>query len=842
MKTEGKTFTRSIRHKIIIAFLVCVIALSAAWTINRLAFKQVLETVDKLSSPDDKLKAVNNIFYQIINLDQLQKIKASSNNSGSYNFIIKESRKLQRSLDSLKVLCSDNLVQEQLVDSVKNLLRERDKVLFSYLDVRKKLMNNKPLVAQMDSLNDLVTQADKDSIVLTTERKVLTTTLQGTNLAITIKEEDKRGFLGKIFKKKKKEKEVILPQAPAQTFVEEQVNTKVDTLVYAKADSNIHKAEVLIKSINKKQLTKNKKFAAKEAELAAIERTSVAQVMHILNEVEKEVIRQTSVNSGRAQAVVKQNAEHTALIMMTFFGVIAVLVVLVLTDISRSNLYREQLQKARDEAEFHSLARQRFLANMSHEIRTPLQSIIGFAEQAKQSKTVADESIDAIYRSSGHLLQVVNEVLDYSRITSGKFTFEAKTFNLPVLLYEVVQQLQPQAQNKSISLSLETNIDDHAFVSGDPFRLRQVLFNLLGNAIKFTEKGRVKMVVKGPSKDNDETYTFIVEDTGIGISPAKIKAVFNQFEQADSTITNLYGGTGLGLSIVKALVEQQQGHISVKSEPGVGSRFTVELKFPKAQAEALMIKPIDKKVCNGPEEKVWIVDDDNLILKLCSSILSKNNIDHCCFISAEDLLNEPWDDKVCLVLSDIRLPGMNGGELCRSLRKRVGSGLKIIALTAQALPEEREAILENGFDDLLPKPFREQDLIQLLAESRTTHLPSAEDTFSLAELEKMTYGDKEQMILIIEQFIEDSLTDLGLLDNAIGLEDTNKLVLLLHRVAGRTAQIGAKELGAAFRSLEITVDETNQFIELKKKVHNLKVSMEDLISTLTQYIAHWTEV
>src|SRR5690606_9849071 len=214
-------------------------------------------------------------------------------------------------------------------------------------------------------------------------------------------------------------------------------------------------------------------------------------------------------------------------------------------------------------------------------IRTPLQSIIGYADLLRQQDKPSRKHLDAIYHSSEHLLHIVNEVLDYSRIISGKFTFAQLDFDLRQLLEEVMSVMRPQAEKKSLDLSLHDHIRDNAFLNGDPFRLKQLLYNLIGNAIKFTEQGGVSLTVEDAADAGAPMLTFTVSDTGKGIAPRDVRRIFNQFEQAGDTYH--HNGTGLGLSIVKALTEAQNGSIEVTSEPGKGSSFAVQLPFAAAR-------------------------------------------------------------------------------------------------------------------------------------------------------------------------------------------------------------------------------------------------------------------
>src|SRR5690606_29719465 len=306
-------------------------------------------------------------------------------------------------------------------------------------------------------------------------------------------------------------------------------------------------------------------------------------------------------------------------------------------------------------------------------------------------------------------------VLDYNRIISGKFIFHQETLLLTKLVNDVAQAMQQHADKKHLTLKLEEEISGTGYVLGDPFRLKQILFNLISNAIKFTTVGTITISVKAVEVGDKTNIEFSIIDTGLGIDEKNINLIFNEFEQGPFHNSGESFGSGLGLSIVKSLVDGLGGEIKVKSDINRGSCFSVHLSLTSSDKIDDVIVKSDKKynIQNGSVDKLWIVDDDTFILELCGTILSNKNIPHKIFSSPQALLNEPFDPRVSHILMDMRLPGLSGKELMNILRKRTES-IKIIAFTAQALPEERSKILSEGFDGLLIKPFREAELLEAL--------------------------------------------------------------------------------------------------------------------------------
>ncbi|PYF70133.1 hybrid sensor histidine kinase/response regulator [Pedobacter nutrimenti] len=823
------SFIQAIRGKVILALILACFALFMAWLTSRVAFREMLNTVEHLSSPNERLRIVNELSRKITSLDQMQRRRAF-NDPGNYNAFFKESRQLRISLDSLSQLYAGDSVQLQRIRSINELLSVRDKQFVNYLKVREKLVNNKSFSSQVQKFSDMVSRnaAQADSTVVTSEKKTSTTTVIPT-------EEKPRGFFSKIFGKKKTETE-----DKAFKIVNEE-NVKRDTIALSNERKIVKGVEASLRAIEKEQKLKSQSFLNREAVLADANSLLISQMLGILKKVEAEAVAQIEMNGVQAKKVVNTGISRISIIMVVFFLLMVLLLYLILTDITKSNRYRKELETATEEAEYHGKAKQRFLSNMSHEIRTPLQSIIGYAELIRKQQQPGRKYVDAIYHSSEHLLQIVNEVLDYNRLVSGKFTFSEQVFNLRKLLEEVVLIVAPQATRKMLKMTQNFELDDLEYIYGDPFRLRQILLNLLSNAIKFTMEGEILLSVFYKRQGDNLHFTFMVKDTGIGLSEEESKHIFNEFEQAESPEQSVVNqnGAGLGLTIVKALVENQGGRIYVKSKKGEGSSFTFYLQFKIGEAPDLS-KIQEGAVPAALGKKVWIVDDDQLILDLCSLIFSNHQMAFRCFNSPLDLLNEPWDNEVGVLLMDIRMPELSGVELCRAMRLKIGKEVKMYAMTAQVLPGERENLLAGGFDGILMKPFKERELLSIfnleaLTEEINDQIPGGL-VFDPAYLQKMTFGDPQQFHKIMDRFREDCRNDKTELEQGLKQNDKEKVSLLLHRLAGRIAQIGSRELAADFRKAEIRMESQNADVQKQKDgILLLCQHLDELIHLMEDY-------
>jgi signal transduction histidine kinase/HPt (histidine-containing phosphotransfer) domain-containing protein len=827
MRVSKEGFIHAIRGKVILALVLACFALFMAWLVSKVAFREMMNTVENISSPNEKLRVVNELSRRISALDQVQK-KQALNDPGNYNKFFKDSKQLRTLLDTLAGLYAGDSVQLRRIASIDGLLTVRDKQFVNYLKVREKLINNKSFSTQVQKFNDLVNKnsAEADSTVVTSEKRTSTTT-------VIPSEEKPRSFFSKIFGKKKTEGE----EDKAFKIVNEE-KVKRDTIALSNERKIVKGMEESLRAIEKEQKIKSQRFLNREAVLANANSLLISQMLGILKKVESEAVAQIEQNGIQAKKVVNTGINRISIIMVVFFLLMVLLLYLILTDITRSNKYRKEMEAATEEAEYHGKAKQRFLSNMSHEIRTPLQSIIGYAELIKQQENPGRKYIDAIYHSSEHLLQIVNEILDYNRLISGKFTFTDKVFNVRELLDEVVLIVKQQADRKALSLAVNFELNGIEYIQGDPFRLKQILFNLLSNAIKFTVEGEVLFSVFYKRQGDLLHFTFLVKDTGIGLSEEESKYIFNEFEQAEAPEKSILNqtGAGLGLTIVKSLVENQGGRIYVKSKKGQGSSFTVYLQFAVAEAPEMDAVKEWLPFPSGAN-KVWVIDDDQLILDLCSLIFKNHQINYTCFNKPGDMLNAEWDPEVQFIFMDIRMPEIPGTELCRLMREKIGKEVKIYAMTAQVMPEERAGLLAGGFDGLIMKPFKELDLLSVLRDELPVPLETEPDiVFDPSYIEKMTFGDQEQFDKIMNRFVQDCIQDEGEIENAVSDEDVEHVSLVTHRLAGRIAQMGSRELAAAFRKMEIELNGSKKIAPAQvRQVRMLLGRLRKLIYEIEHY-------
>lgn len=499
--------------------------------------------------------------------------------------------------------------------------------------------------------------------------------------------------------------------------------------------------------------------------------------------------------------------------------------------LKRANMKAEvatrELQDSLAKAEAANKAKSDFLANMSHELRTPMNGVLGMAHLLAytQLDTEQKEFVSTINGSAENLLMLLNDILDFSKIEAGALVLEDIAFGFTDALNNTGNLLRPQAEKNGVDLIVSYDSDVPAYLWGDPGRMRQIIINLVGNAIKFTEHGHVRVKASVQDNDNGSRLYIAVEDTGMGIPMDKLGEIFDKFTQADASVTRKYGGTGLGLAITKQLVQLMGGEIGVESAEGKGSTFWLAIPYKPAEAKDIRVNNNESAIyCQAVENrlpigevKVLLVDDYYVNRVFAEKLLRKFGFRHIDIAengvqAIEKYRTSPYN----MIFMDCQMPELDGYQTTEKLRM-LEDGTKIhtpiVAMTANAMMGDREKCLKSGMDDYLSKPLRAEHLSKVLnawfilddektiISVKKPEIPeivelheSEEVPVDMEQLRLFTDGDPDEEKALAELFLEQAQEMIVILEQSTGIDKNEAWKSAAHRFKGSSGNLGAMKL------------------------------------------------
>ena len=652
-----------------------------------------------------------------------------------------------------------------------------------------------------------------------------------------------------------------------------QITLKLDMLIGVQVENryallmlfNLYQQEVSIDSgqslggsryfefLNQLLLTQTEVESEKEANFLKRLQTSDKRIELLTNELlDHTYIEFVESSEHRLLNIAQSEARFTWLFV--FIAVMFLVSAFVYPSHHRMHNLKQlnlEIEEARNKAERAAKAKSNFLAAMSHELRTPMNGVLGLsqmiAEETKEPTT--KEHIRVILDSGQHLMTILNDILDFSKVEENKLEFEQAKFKLDQVLSPVCSAIKPLVDEKNIELILENEVSEYTEFTGDCARLRQILFNLAGNAVKFTNEGHV--LVRTELDESNQLLVMRVSDTGIGIAPDKHEHIFNSFEQADSSTTRRFGGTGLGLAIVKKLTDLMGGHITLKSIEGVGSQFIVELPIPWVESAPKKQQEAPKPRAKSHHLKILLADDNRVNAIVAKGFCEK--LGHEVDVAENGLIavKKAKENEYDLISMDNHMPEMNGVEATRVIRQELGIKTLLFAYTADVFREAHDSFIEAGADHVLTKPLQHESFSDALKQFAARLEPKQNppltsdsnvlqlqrkpiENLRLTEEELSRSGmfaslrdEPEALDELLKSIIVDFETSVDELIEYFMAEDFASLALTLHKTKGMALNLSLPILASQTEALEtqLKANQSPEIEQLQMLINRLQVNI-----------------
>lgn len=599
------------------------------------------------------------------------------------------------------------------------------------------------------------------------------------------------------------------------------------------ADSLVNSLKQVLSELEAQERRMMFTINEKENELLENDRNISAQLRKLRTEIEQDEIRKSVAQVSQSQAMLQRTSFIIGVIGITAILTILVFIILIQRDTNRSQKYRQELETSKNLAESLLKSRNQIMAAVTHDLRSPLNSVIGYADLLQNSNLNNKQLhyLGHLRNSSNYILRLVNDLLDLSKLESGKISMEHLPFRFKNILDESLQNTipQPDAKQLQITISVGKKLDNP--IVSDPFRLQQILTNLLSNAYKFTSKGSISIEADlRKINNNPNTLHVKICDTGIGIAPENQKHIFDEFAQADENIEKQFGGYGLGLSITKRLTQLLGGSIYVESQLGKGTCFIFH--FPVTSAEKNSISAFENSApipTHLSHKHVLIVDDDATQRSLTADIVAQTKAKITTAASTDEALEKLKNHRFELILTDIQMPGEDGFLLLKHIKKNPKTkSVPVIAISGKTDVTAAD-YLDHGFSASLLKPYKNQDLILLLEKFLNTTITISEEVnsqslpetknFKLHSLSQFTQGDLSSLKAILKTFKNSTEESLKELNELAKHQDIEGLSRISHRML------------PMFRQLEMHTI-------VLEELENQKISPEDVVERINDFVLH----
>ncbi|CAM4088398.1 ATP-binding protein [Flavobacterium antarcticum] len=787
--------------KVLLSYLALIaLVVTVGWILytENIVFSK---TGANISTENDKVLKVSNLLSNIYKNEGYARMTLQSNDELDLSNYTFHTDSLKSEIDAFKMYIQ-NPKQITLLDTVKLLLNKKVTTIKDLKKVKEQANNE----ASVQKAIDKITQMEGSLRKLRLNDLVK----NPNNL-----EEYQRSVLQKMVT-------VLNQNIP---------NDSTNTLSQKSLDSMLVVSKTALSDVVRTNAIKNKSLEIQEQKLQQNEVSISEQLRKILNIIEREIIQSTTETNIKKEVSLQKTNKIVTYAAIVGFILTVFFSVLILNDFSKTQSYKKQLEAANLKAQKLLKDREQLISTVSHDLKTPLSTIVGYSELLGNSELTAKQKHynKNIKGSSEYISKLVQDLLDFTKIEAGKIVVENIPFSLQNSIEEVAKSIQAVYVQKDISLQLEIETALQKNIVTDPFRLRQILSNLIGNAYKFTEKGTITVEAKIV-----ENHILIhVSDTGIGIKESSQDLVFEEFTQANDGIEKVFGGTGLGLTIAKKMAEALNGTISLKSSYGRGSTFTIQLTLiwgaSEFESELNM-----KSTPSNQTYQIIIIDDDPNLLALTTEVLKQKNHIIYPFNSAIDALKAiPTLDFDC-VITDIQMPVLDGFGFIEELQKMEGFKQQpILAVTGRA-DLDLEIYEKAGFSSVVQKPYSP---IKLLEQLNQLFVKNSENTFSYSEnnpsqnayslvkLKAFLPDDALAVQEILNSFVKNTHESLLVLRQGINEKNLEGIKEISHRMYPMFQQLEATEIAALLHKLSneiLALDEIETInAKLNQKINAL---------------------
>lgn len=813
-------------------FLILVIVgAMGSYTFKRL--NAIVVTISNQAKPDNRLGIMKDILSDLYRSEiSVKSYRLTKDDNYLMEFYL-SAKTIQTRIEQLQEFTVLGDTMYFATDSMSILIEQEYEVLEALLKVKDEYRVKVALDKAMQTVDKNITTIEK------IEAAHLADTITTDSLQIEQQTEEKSNFFKRIFgtsKRKKKKEEtvadtIVIALAPV-------LNIEPDTM---DSDSKLERINQNLAKLSKKETAQEIQMNVRELQLIKKSEMIMQQIRDLLIGMEIYQMKIVGEKSKKTEELAREIKNLIALFTVAAVFLILLAAAITVNYVRKNNQYKKVLRDARTKAEELAVEKERFLASMSHEIRTPMNAIIGYTEQLLHSDLATEqrEQLEIISNAGKHLIQIINEVLDYSTMQAGKTVLKKEDFSPHEVITDVVRLMLHIARKKSIKVVYNSEIESIT-VNGDAGRFRQILLNLLSNAIKYTEQGEVTINSAQKAIDNRRIQLSIsISDTGVGMSEDFLKKVFEEFERADIVVDKTDPGSGLGLAITKKLINLHRGRIQLKSEERKGTTVNILLPYQIAgkvkndnEKELIALNKISGL-------KILVVDDVEYNRKLIGAILRRNKASYKEAENGQEAIDILNNEDFDIILMDIRMPLIDGVTATKVIIK-TNENVKIIALTASTSEKEKEEYLKAGIKRILLKPIRENDLITAIYEISGNQLqesnektPKDRNKVHLDELWKLCQHDKAFFNEMLDTFIITSNDTLGLMKTAFDKKDLNQIAFLAHRLSGPTLHIGAKGLLEYLKVMENTSSENFEI----DKLSNLLTKTEQELKEIIQFIS-----